>query len=55
MENSAKRLLLFAPEMEPWDRIAADWNNTIFFPSQAGDGLEEIEMSEIIQTIVNSL
>ena len=55
MENSAKRLLLFVLDVKPWDGIAADWNNTIFFPSHAGDGLEEIEMSEIIQTIVNSL
>ena len=55
MENSAKRLLLFAPELEPWPEIAANWNNTIFFPSQAGEGLDELEMDEIIQTIVNSL
>ena len=55
MENSAKRLLLFAPDAEPWAQIAEDWNNTIFFPSQAGDGLNEWEMDEIIQTISNSL
>lgn len=55
MENSAKRLLLFAPDGEPWHGIAEDWNNTIFFPSQAGDGLDEWEMDEIIQTISNSL
>lgn len=55
MENSAKRLLLFAPDVEPWRGIADNWNNTIFFPSRAGDGLDEFEMDEIIQTIVNSL
>jgi hypothetical protein len=55
MENSAKRLLLFAPEEEPWTDIAEDWNNTLFFPSNAGDGLEEWEMEEIINTIANSL
>ena len=55
MENSAKRLLIFAPDLEPWPGIAANWNNTIFFPSQAGEGLDEWEMDEIIQTIVNSL
>jgi hypothetical protein len=55
MENSAKRLLLFAPDVEPWQGIAANWNNTIMFPSQAGKGLGEWEMDEIIQTIVNSL
>lgn len=55
MENSAKRLLLFAPDAEPWRELAENWNNTIFFPSQAGEGLDEWEMDEIIQTISNSL
>lgn len=55
MENSAKRLLLFAPEEYPWTDIADDWNNTLFFPSTAGEGLEEWEMDEIIATIANSL
>lgn len=55
MENSAKRLLLFAPDVEPWADISEDWNNTLFFPSQAGEGLEEWEMEEIINTIANSL
>ncbi|HSV64688.1 MAG TPA: vWA domain-containing protein [Mycobacteriales bacterium] len=55
MENSAKRLLLFAPEEPPWAQIADDWNNTLYFPSEAGEGLEEWEMDEIINTIANSL
>jgi von Willebrand factor type A domain len=55
MENSAKRLLLFAPEESPWIEISDDWNNTLFFPSRAGEGLKEFEMDEIINTIANSL
>ncbi|MCW2935652.1 MAG: von Willebrand factor type [Actinomycetia bacterium] len=55
MENSAKRLLLFAPDTMPWNVIAADWNNAIFLPSKAGDGLEEVEMQEIINAIANSI
>ncbi|QFU90766.1 vWA domain-containing protein [Amycolatopsis sp. YIM 10] len=55
MENSAKRLLLFAPEEYPWNDIAEDWNHTLYFPSTAGEGLEEWEMDEIIATIANSL
>ncbi len=55
MENSAKRLILFAPDLEPWQEIAASWNNTIFYPSEAGNGLDEWEMGEIIQTIANSI
>jgi hypothetical protein len=55
MEIGAKRLLLFAPDAPPWNVIAADWDNTIFLPSQAGKGLEEHEMNEIIEAIANSI
>lgn len=55
MEQSAKRLVLFAPEKEPWAAIAEDWDLTLHFPSKAGDGLQEFEMDEIIDTIANSL
>lgn len=55
MENSAKRLLLFAPDAYPWSDIAEDWNNTLMFPSEAGEGLEEWEMDQIVATIANSL
>jgi hypothetical protein len=55
MENAAKRLLIFAPDADPWNVIAADWNNTIFLQSKAGDGLEEREMEEIINAIANSI
>ncbi len=55
MENAAKRLLLFAPDTTPWNVIAADWNNTVYFPSPAGSGLEEVELTEIIDIIANSV
>ncbi|GAB3698360.1 vWA domain-containing protein [Nocardiopsis oceani] len=55
MDNSAKRLVLFAPDEEPWADIGEEWNLSMHFPSRAGDGLEEFEMDEIINTIANSL
>ncbi|MFG2842834.1 vWA domain-containing protein [Kitasatospora sp. NPDC048296] len=55
MEQSAKRLVLFAPDQQPWTGIAEDWDLTLHFPSKAGDGLQEFEMDEIIDTIANSL
>ncbi|MEU5051585.1 vWA domain-containing protein [Streptomyces sp. NPDC021096] len=56
MEQSAKRLVLFAPEGAPWsDPIAEEWDLTLHFASKAGAGLEEFEMDEIIETIANSL
>ncbi|MEU8139862.1 vWA domain-containing protein [Streptodolium elevatio] len=56
MEQSAKRLVLFAPDEAPWGNpIAEDWDLTLHFESKAGEGLEEFEMDEIIETIANSL
>jgi len=56
MEQSAKRLVLFAPNEGPWsDPIAEEWDLTLHFASKAGKGLEEFEMDEIIETIANSL
>ncbi|GAA4103825.1 vWA domain-containing protein [Nonomuraea soli] len=55
MEYAAKRMLIFAPDEEPWNRIADEWNNVGFFPSQAGTGLEEWEMAEVINFIAGGL
>ena len=55
MDNRAKRLLMFAPESPTWDAISKSWNNTIYFPSIAGDGLQEYEYKQIIDAISNSI
>jgi hypothetical protein len=51
---SAKRLLLFAPDAEPWT-IMSSWENTIHYVSAAGNGLEELEMDQILDAIANSV
>lgn len=55
MDDRAKRLLLFAPEDTVWDQISRSWNNTIYFPSIAGEGLREYEYKQIIDVISNSI
>jgi hypothetical protein len=55
MPVSAKRLLLFAPDATPWTVMASSWENTIQFASRAGDGLQEIEMEEILNSIASSI
>jgi hypothetical protein len=55
MDRSAKRLILFAPDAEPWNRISEEWENTLFYPSDAGMGLQEFELGEILHTIANSI
>lgn len=52
--DSTKRLLLFAPDASPWS-VMESWDNTIHFASQAGEGLEEFEMDEILNSIANSV
>ena len=55
MESSAKRLLLFAPDVYPWAEIADEWDNVILIPSQAGAGLQELEFKEILDAIASSV
>ncbi len=55
MPKSPKRLLLFAPDATPWSVIGSSWDNTIHFPSKGGQGLEEFEMSEILDGIAASI
>jgi von Willebrand factor type A domain len=50
----AKRLLLFAPDAEPWT-IMGSWENTIHYVSAAGNGLEELEMDQILDAIAGSV
>ncbi|MEO5875859.1 MAG: vWA domain-containing protein [Streptosporangiaceae bacterium] len=55
MENSAKRLVLYAPPLYPWTDLYEEWNLTVHFPSKAGEGLQEFELTEIIDTVAGSL
>jgi hypothetical protein len=55
MDRGAKRLLLFAPDVEPWKTIAATWSNTLHSASTAGTGLRDVEMDEIIGVIAGSV
>lgn len=55
VDNNAKRLVLFAPDAADWNLIADNWDNVLFFPSEAGKGLEHLEYEEIINVISNSI
>lgn len=55
---SAKRLILYAPEADPWTLIGAGdggWENTIWYPSKAGRGLDDLSYREIVNAIANSV
>lgn len=56
MSNStAKRLIVFAPDSNSWTDIATHWENTVHYPSKAGDGLADIDYKTILSAIVNSI
>ena len=55
MNYSAKRLLLFAPESSGWNEISSTWDQVIHFPSEAGNGLDEINYEAILSEITNTI
>ena len=55
MDHNAKRLLLFAPKARYWTDISANWEQTIHFQSEAGNGLQEVDYDLIIDTIASSI
>ena len=55
MEFSAKRLLLYAPDMYPWNVISSSWDNVLHYPSIAGQGLSELEFGQIVDAIAGSV
>lgn len=55
MDYFAKRLLLFAPKAEWWTIVANNWENVIYSPTVAGQGLKEKAYDEIIELLVNSI
>ena len=55
MDANAKRLLIFAPDGEPWSGIAGSWNNTLHIPSKAGTGLDTVALDDVIGVIAGSV
>jgi hypothetical protein len=55
LKKPARRLLVFGPDAYPWNTIGDAWGQTVWLPSQAGKGLEDLEYETILSTIVNSI
>ena len=47
----SRRLLIFAPDTYPWNVIGDSWVDTIWFPSQAGKTLEDVENEMIMNAL----
>lgn len=54
MEKRAKRLLIFAPDMEPWSDML-DWTNTFHTASKAGAGCDDTDIQTCIHLLVQSI
>ncbi len=55
MDQEAKRLILFAPDMDGWKQISDNWDKVLHYPSEAGDGLKDMEYSQIISVISQTI
>jgi hypothetical protein len=55
LNRESKRLLLFAPDAYPWTDIATHWENTVHYPSRAGEGLSEVDAETMLDAIVHSI
>ena len=55
MDQDAKRLILFAPNLSGWKTIVDQWDNVLHYPSEAGNGLRDIEYSQILSVIAGSI
>jgi hypothetical protein len=55
VRNSAKRLIIFAPDAAGWSEVATSWSNTIHLVSEAGMGMAEQDYATILNSIANSV
>ena len=55
LKKHSRRLLVFGPDAYPWNIIGDSWGQTVWLPSQAGKGLEDVEYSTIFDTIANGI
>lgn len=55
MDESAKRLILFTPDVRSWSTIRDNWNNVIQYESNAGTGLRDCDYDQILSAICNSI
>tara|TARA_B100000579_G_scaffold429794_1_gene442131 strand:+ start:299 stop:970 length:672 start_codon:yes stop_codon:yes gene_type:complete len=55
MDESAKRMLIFAPRVYPWEDVANSCDEVYMIESKAGQGLVDKHYDEIFKGIVNSV
>ncbi len=55
MDQSGKRLLIYAPDVAPWTGMQDDWESVVHVASRAGTGLGEHDYADVLEVIANSV
>lgn len=55
VNGKEKRIIIFSPDAYPWTDISNNWQNAIHYSSQAGQGMEDVNYSEILNLIASSV
>ena len=54
MDESAKRLLLFAPDAPEWNRVSSEWSQVIHVQT-VSEGLMELEYQQVLDAVCNTI
>ena len=47
-------LIVLAPDASLWTAIGDSWERTVFYPTSAGEGLSDLELSTVYEVLLNS-
>ena len=55
LNQPSKRLLMFAPQVYPWPELYESWDQVVYNPSKAGEGIDDAYIDDIVNAIVASV
>lgn len=57
MDQDAKRLILFAPNMEGWKKVSGkgNWDKVLHYHSDVGNGLRDVDYNKILSAICETI
>ena len=53
MDEEAKRLLLFVPDTDNWNRLYRNWNKTFWFEAGLGKGFVDVDYETMLDSIIS--
>lgn len=55
MDFNSRRLVVLAPDCEPWTTIGNTWGQSLFFVSAAGEGIDDVDFDQIVNIVAESV